>query len=93
MKILKAGEFLGISEKTSVNADMILSKTAHVHGETQFHAHKNDYFSILLQGEYIEQYRKEAVLIKPGDIVYRGKEHIHKNDFVYRLLSYLMINL
>lgn len=93
MIILNEGEFLGVNERTSVQHDLILSKTAHLYGETAPHAHKNDYFSILLSGEYLENFRNESILIKPGDIVYRRRDHIHKNEFVTDTVSCINIEI
>lgn len=93
MIILNEGEFLGVNERTSIHHDLILSKTAHLYGETQPHAHKNDYFSILLAGEYVENFRNESILIKPGDIVYRSSHHIHKNEFVTDTVSCINIEI
>jgi AraC-like DNA-binding protein len=93
MQLLQQGQFLGVSERTRRDGNLLLSKTSHLLGETPLHTHTNDYFSILLSGNYLERSKSQSLLIRPGDIVYRKSGHAHQNEFVTDSVSCVNIEL
>jgi AraC-like DNA-binding protein len=80
--LLTEGQYFGWVVQDLENEFFKLTKT-HYLPETDIeeHYHENNYISLLINGGYVEQYKKDNALIEAGNIIFRPAGYNHSNNF------------
>lgn len=79
---LHEGEYLGRTRKSMACDSMKFSQTIHGNNShTKTHRHENQYFSILLNGTYLEKNEASETQVLPGDALFRPEGYVHQNYF------------
>lgn len=79
---LHEGEYLGQTRKSMECDSMKFSQTFHGNNSrTKTHRHENQYFSMLLNGVYLEKNEISETRVLPGDALFRPEGYVHQNYF------------
>ena len=78
-KQLKEGEYFGeLNHKLSFNG-ITVTDTEYTHEYVDWHSHENPYFTFLLQGELIEENKKETYTLSQGSLLFHNWQDFHRN--------------
>tara|TARA_R110000868_G_scaffold383578_1_gene650583 strand:- start:11631 stop:12425 length:795 start_codon:yes stop_codon:yes gene_type:complete len=79
---LQEGKYFGEDVKTIQNDWVNLSLTRYDEFTIiEDHHHENDYLSVLVNGEYIEESSNHSGIVRPGELLFRPKGYTHRNSF------------
>ena len=79
MKQSQTGEFYGQTNKIINQDGITLTDTVYTLDKVDWHYHENAYFTFILQGNVIEENKKEIYNCSPGDLLFHNWQEPHYN--------------
>lgn len=93
-KHLQEGQYFGqVNHKCQING-ITVSDAEYTHSYVDWHGHENPYFTFLLQGQLIEQNKKERYELTQGSLLFHNWQDYHCNmkPDVYTRGAHIEIN-
>ncbi len=78
-KQLKEGQYFGSHNSITHVNGIIISDTKYTHEYVDWHYHENPYFTFLIEGQLIEENKKESYTLKQGSLIYHNWQDCHRN--------------
>lgn len=76
---LQEGQFYGNSTYKATFNGITITDTEYTHAYVDWHGHENPHFTFLLEGKLVEENKKEAYQLGPGDVVFHNWQDFHRN--------------